>query len=290
MAKTIIKRPDLQTFYPTRSAPILLIAALFLALIYTSFETSTDAIRLAAGAIQSTGPEKLSVRFQFPASPSFQTESEQELKRAIVFARKRKSKAGTVFSAYILLTNVGANNCERNELNLKGDGEFALAAFLNESFKEKEGPESTAIHRVLFGGLGAGQPKYFFIASSTHRERLKEFVGDVPYHVEPAWPIGWGSRWSVTVIPKGGEKVSPLEVRLEESKFGWTFMLNHVSEKKGWQNIAPKPTTYLVLSRGASGPIVWFHHLDKKLSASGNIPLTVCGLIPEDAPSPFGDQ
>lgn len=288
MVKIIIKQQKRTTMRHTFH--LTLIVPLLLALISSSFIMPGTTARFAVTA-QDAGPEKLSVRFQFPASPSFQTESEQELTRAIVVARKRKSKAGTVFSAYILLTNVaGKDSCDRSNLSLSGDSEFALAAFINESFKEKEGPESTAIHRVLFGAPDPAQARYFFIASSTHRERLKEILGDVPYHAEPAWPIGWGSRWSVTVIPKGSEKVTPLEVRLEESKFGWTFMLNHASEKKGWQSISPKPTTYVILSRGASGPTLRLQHRDKKLSALGNIPLTVCGLIAEDAPSPFGDR
>ena len=293
MAETTLNRhgtsllAKTKTLAPKRQTLILLLIGLSIsALCGSSFVISGTAMR--AAIIQDSEAARPMIRLQFQLSPSYQMENEQQLKRAVVVARKRKTNVGTLFGAYLLLTNVAADGCDLSKPALTSDSDFALVALISEKFKEKEGPEGTAIHRVLFGGLDQNQPRYLFIASPANPERLKGIVGDVPYHVEPAWPIGWGSRWAVTVIPKGMEKVVPLEVRLEESNSGWIFLLQHLAAKKQWQFIDANEKTYLVLSRDASGPSVRFQHREKKLSVAGNVPLTVCGMIPEDAPIPFG--
>ena len=253
---------------------------LFIALIGVLFSSFTPSSAtqdsVAAGPI---------VRLQYQPSQSFQTESEQQLKRAVVVARKYKSKAGTLFTAYLLLTNVAADNCDLKKAALTTDSDFALVAIIYEKFKEKEGPEGTAIHRILFGPSEPSQTRYLFVASRTNPERLHSIVGDVPYTAREAWPVGWGGGWKVTVIPKGSKAV-PLEISQEQGT-GWTFMLNHLAAKKEWLGINPNSTTYLVFSRGESGPTVRFNHKEKKISVSGDVPLTVCGKIPEDVPTPF---
>lgn len=294
MAEKIIIRPGIgllaerQTFAPRRQTLTLLLIGLSISVIYESSFVISGRGMPSVVPIQEPMTESPRIRLQFQQSPSYQMESEQQLNRAVVVARKRKTNVGTLLAAYLLLTNVAADSCDLSKPTLTSDSDFALVALISEKFNEKEGPEGTSIHRVLFGASDQSQPRYLFVASPTNRERLKGIVGDVPYHVEPAWPIGWGSRWAVTVIPKGMEKVVPLEVRLEESSSGWTFLLQHLSAKKQWQNIGPNQTTYLVLSRGVSGPSLRFQHRDKRLSVAGNVPLTVCGMIPEDAPMPFG--
>ena len=276
-----------QTLVPGQQTLRLLLAGLSISVLCGSaFVISGTAMQTTT--IQGAEGARPMIRLQFQLSPSYQMESEQQLKRAVVVAKTRKTNVGTLFGAYLLLTNVAADNCDLSKPALTSDSDFALVALISEKFKEKEGPEGTAIHRILFGALDQSQPRYLFIAAPANPERLHGFVGDVPYHVEPAWPIGWGSRWAVTMIPKGMEKVVPVEVRLEESNSGWIFLLHHLAAKKQWQNIDPKPETYLVLSRDATGPTVRFQHLGKKVSVAGNVPLTVCGMIPEDAPIPFG--
>jgi hypothetical protein len=236
---------------------------------------------------QDAGAAHSSIRLQYQPSQSFQTESEQQLKRAVVVARKRKSNAGTLFNAYLILTNVAlANNCDLNKAALTSDSDFALVAILSEKFNEKDGPEGTAIHRILFGQPDQTQPKYLFIASPTNPERLQSIVGNVPYNAREAWHFGWGSGFKVSVIPKGSEQIARLEISHEQGN-GWSLYLNHLAAKKEFQAITPNSTTYLVFSREESGPTVRFNHRDKKVFVSGNVPLTMCGLIPEDVPTPF---
>jgi len=248
--------------------------------------TLTSVLQSGA-ANQDPGAAHSSIRLQYQPSQSFQTESEQQLKRAVVVARKRKSSAGTLFNAYLILTNVAlTNNCDLNKAALTSDSDFALVAILSERFSEKDGPEGTAIHRVLFGPPDQIQPKYLFIASPTHPERLQSIVGNVPYNAREAWHVGWGSGSKVSVTPKGSEQIPRLEISHEQGN-GWSFYVNHLAAKKEFQAITPNSTTYLVLSREESGPTVRFNHRDKKVFVSGNVPLTMCGLIGEDLPTPF---
>jgi hypothetical protein len=261
-----------------RRTKLTLLSIALIGVLCPSF-TSSSATQDSVAA----GP---TVRLQYQPSQSFQTESEQQLKRAVVVARKYKSKAGTLFTAYLLLTNVAAaDNCDLKKAALTSDSDFALVAIISEKFKEKEGPEGTAIHRILFGQPDQSPSRYLFVASRTDPERLQSIVGDVPYNAREAWHIGWGGGWKVTVIPKGSQAV-PLEISQEQGA-GWSFMLNHLAAKKEWLGINPNSTTYLVFSRGESGPTVRFNHKEKKISVSGHVPLTMCGKIPEDVPTPF---
>lgn len=235
---------------------------------------------------QTTMQLNQSVRLQYQPSQNFQLESEQQLKRAVVVARKYKSNAGTLFTAYLLLTNIAAaDNCDIKKAALTTDSDFALVAIISEKFKEKEGPEGTAIHRILFGSPDQSS-RHLFVATPAQSERLQSIVGDVSYNAHAAWHIGWGSGTKVTVVPKGSEQAVPLEISHEQGN-GWSLLLNHLSAKKEWLGINPSSTTYLVFSRGENGPAVRFNHRDKKISVSGNVPLTVCGKIPEDVPTPF---
>jgi hypothetical protein len=237
--------------------------------------------------MQDSKPEAAKIKLSYKDSPALKTENDQPLKRAVVVARKRKTKVGTVFAAYLLLTNLEGERCDAKEPITTGDADFAVVALISEKFDEKKGPEGTAIHRVLFGTFDDSQPRYLYVGSQSNRENLKEILGDVAYHAEPAWPIGWGSHWSVTVIPKGTEKQTPLEVRLEDSKYGWSLLWHHVAAKKQWESVGLNFSSLLVLSRDAAGPNLRLEHRGKAVSVNGNIPLTVCGLIPEDAPMPF---
>lgn len=220
------------------------------------------------------------IRIGFPPSAAYRQVRDAEVNSALLQWAVFRGLPMPVemVSAVVTLTNIEGLSCESwnalepTSLQLRSDGEFALVLQGWEVLGKNEAPEATALHRALFSA-GSEVPSLVLFQRRRKldtRDLSRIFDGkpiDVSVEDQPGLK-------QLKVFRVGQGSQNPLNVVWFSESFH--IVLKHVAAKAGTFVADEHPTAFIVLSRSPDGVSARFSYPAKKLTAEGNVRLTVC--------------